>query len=284
MKPVMHRALAQGPWVITGAASGFGREFAQRLGARGAPLALWDRDETGLARVADALASSDSDREGSRARCTRHVVDVCDPSSIARALDATRAQHGAPGHLIHCAGILRVGALEHASDDDLRAMLDVNVLGTAFTVRALLGSLRERGAQGPGPATLTLFASVAGLRGFAEMSGYCASKHAVLGLAQSLRDELLLERAPIEVRALCPPPADTPMVRSLASRPRVYKLSRMFSASQVVEEALHAIDAPPPKGDFRVLVGLDQRLLFAIERWAPGLFDRGLRAALRALG
>lgn len=264
---------APGPWVITGAASGFGLEFARRLSHDGATLALWDRDEDGLARAVASLGPVAAER------VSTHAVDVRDADSVRRAASETRARVGAPAGLVHCAGVLRVGPIERASDDDLRAMVEVNYLGTAHVVRALLPSLRERGAAGGGPSVMVLVSSVAGLRGFADLGGYCASKHAVAGFAQALRDELAADGAPVEVKLLCPPPADTPMVRGLAERPAVYKLSRMFTAERVVDEALRALERP----EWRILVGLDQRALVALERVAPGVFDLGMRAALRLL-
>lgn len=266
-----HRA--PGPWVITGAASGFGLEFARRLSHEGRTLALWDRDEAGLARAVASLGPLAAER------VTTHAVDVRDADSVRSAARETVARVGAVRGLVHCAGVLRVGPIERASDEDLRTMIEVNYLGTAHVVRALLPSLRDRGSTGDGPAVMVLVSSVAGLRGFADLGGYSASKHAVAGFAQALRDELAAERAPVEVKLLCPPPADTPMVRNLAERPAVYKLSRMFSAEQVVDEALRALEKP----EWRVLVGLDQRALVALERVAPGVFDLGMRAALRLL-
>lgn len=253
---------ARGPWVVTGAASGFGRTFAQRIAALGDPVALWDLDAEGLAETQAML-------EG--ARCCEVVVDVTDPEEVKRAAMETLESLGSVAHVVHCAGVLRVGAAELVPPADYELMMRVNYLGSVHVAQALLPQLRDA----RGRSILMFVASVAGLRGFPELAGYSASKFAVVGFSQALRDEL--HDTNVDVRVLCPPPGDTPMVRNLPRLPPIYKLSKMFSADQVVDAAMRGIE----KRSWILLVDLNSRAMERIGALMPGVLDRVIRLATR---
>jgi short-subunit dehydrogenase len=257
------RTRAEGAFLVTGAASGFGRTFAARLAGLGRDLVLWDRDDTRLDEVRASL--------GGRVQVRTDVVDVADADAVGAA--AARAFHGGRvAHVIHCAGILRVGPAVTMSPRDYAAMMQVNYLGSVHVATACVPELL-RVARPYERATLMLVASVAGLRAFPELAGYSASKHAVVGFAQALADELAGK--PIDVKALCPPPGDTPMVRDLPRLPGVYRLSPMFSADQVVDAALRDLESP----GLVQLVDVRSKLTWRANRLLPGLVDRVVRLA-----
>lgn len=256
-------ARAQGAWVITGGASGFGREFARRLVERGETVALWDQSAEALSSARTALAVAHTE-----------VVDVRDPVTLTRAAERTREAVGPIAHVINSAGVLRVGDAEQVLAADYRLMMEVNYLGTVHVTQALLPHLEEAATRdGEGSATLLLIASVAGLRGFPQLAGYCASKFAVVGFGEALRVEL--RDRPIDVRILCPPPGDTPMVRDLERVPPVYKLSRLFTAEEVVEATLRALDGR----EAMIFVDVTSRATRALNASATGLVDRVLHLA-----
>jgi short-subunit dehydrogenase len=256
----MAKRRASGTWVITGAASGFGRELARQLAARGDRVAVWDRDADALRDAADALGAAH-----------REVVDVTDAAAVRAAAERTRAAAGPIAHAVHSAGILRVGPAAEMATADFRAMMEVNYFGSVHVMQALLPDLRQAGTP-DAPATLLFIASVAGLRGFPELAGYSATKFAVLGLAQALRDELA--GSGVDVRALCPPAGDTPMVRNLPRRPPIYKLSPLVSAERVVTAALRALDGR----DWLILIDARSKALWHVNRAAPAVVDRIVRA------
>ncbi len=253
------RRRAKGAWLVTGAASGFGREVCARLARSGTPVVALDRDAEGLVRLASALA-------GPLATVT---VDVTDPAAVHAAVAQGEAAVGRIAHVFHSAGVLAVGPAEEVSPADYRRMVEVNYLGSVHVAQAALPSLRAAAAGGR--ATLTLVASVAGLRGFPELAGYSASKFAVVGFAQALRDELA--GTGVDVRALCPPPGDTPMVRQLPRVPPIYRLSPLFSAEEIVDAYFAELDTP----GLIQLVDLRSRALHRVARIAPGLLDRLVR-------
>lgn len=257
MKP-----LAKGAWVVTGAASGFGRELARQLSERGESLALWDRDAAGLEETR-ALVK----------RAETFIVDVTDPTSVHDAAMKSREALGPLAHVVNSAGVLRVGRMESVSAADHALMMQVNYLGSVHVAQAMLPHLRE--TSGDGRSVLLFIASVAGLRGFPELAGYSASKFAVVGFAQALRDELTQDD--IDVRVLCPPPGDTPMVQELEHRPAVYDLSRLYTAEEVVTAALKGIE----KRRFLLFVDAGSKSLHRVGRVAPGLVDYIVRRAGR---
>jgi NAD(P)-dependent dehydrogenase (short-subunit alcohol dehydrogenase family) len=248
-----------GAWVITGGASGFGREFARRLAERGERLVLWGRDEAALEKAAAELGGD----------VYTDSVDVRDAEAVVAAAQRARDAVGLLGHVANCAGVLRVGPAEEMPPGDYELMMGTNYLGSVHVTQALLPHLEEAAAGG-GRATLLLVSSISGLRGFPQLAGYCASKFAVMGFAEALRVEL--HGRPISVRVLCPPPGDTPMVRSLASVPPVYKLSRTFTAEEIVDSALRGLE-----GDQGVLfVDLSSRATRRLNQLVPGVLDRVL--------
>ncbi len=249
--------------MVTGAASGFGRELARRLSERGEGLVLWDVAEEPLRKLADELGAH------------AEVVDVRDAEAVNAAAARSAKAVGSIGHAVHSAGILRVGsALSEVSPDDYRLMMEVNYLGSVHVAQAITPHLKKACAGG-GEATLLFIASVAGLRGFPELAGYSASKFAVVGFAQALRDEL--SGTGVAVRVLCPPPGDTPMVRKLDRLPPVYRMSKMFSAEEVVDGALRALEGP----DWILLVDAKSKLLWRVGRAAPELVTRIIRRGSR---
>jgi short-subunit dehydrogenase len=260
----MEKPRARGAWLVTGAASGFGREFARRLSLRGASLVLWDTNGDGLAQTKRLIRD---------VHVHLDAVDVSDHDAVDRAAERARSL-GPIAHVIHSAGILRVGTVTEVSAADHRLMMEVNYLGSVHLARTFIDDLRRAGSR-TAPSTLLFVASVAGLRGFPDLAGYSASKFAVVGFAQALRDELA--ESDVDVRVLCPPPGDTPMVRALEKLPAVYKLSPLFSAEDVVDATLAALD----RSSFVVLVDQQSRAMYAVSRAAPSIVDRIVRRARR---
>jgi len=262
----MSSALAKGAWVVTGAASGLGHHFVRRLAERGESVSAWDRDPAGLERTR-ALWSG--------ARLDSRVVDVTDPDAVERAAAAARAELGPLAHLVHCAGVLRMTTVEQMSPADFRLMIEVNYLGSVHVAKALLPHMRDV-ASTRERSVLVLVSSVAGLRGAPELAGYSASKHAVIGFAQALRDEL--HGSGIDVRALCPPPIDTPMIQSQARLPPIYRATPTVDTERVVRAALDAVEE---SGDLVILVDGRSRLMHGAQRIAPRLVDLVVRWTVR---
>jgi short-subunit dehydrogenase len=251
----------QRTWLITGAASGLGRELAAQLARRSERLVLWDRDGERLERTAALLG---------RAVVHTEVVDVVNADATRHSAERTMDAAGLLWRVIHCAGILRVGPALTMSATDYRATIEVNYLGTVHVSRALAPALLES-ARRLGTTELVLIASFAAVRGVPSMAGYSASKHAVLGFAQALRDELAGQ--PLRVRVVCPPAIATPMLMNLPELPPVFTLSPPQPVDRVAREILAGLD----KTRWLVLPDRTSKLLAFAQRAVPGIVDLVLR-------
>jgi NAD(P)-dependent dehydrogenase (short-subunit alcohol dehydrogenase family) len=259
------RSLAAGTWLVTGAASGLGREFVRQLHARGERVALWDSDVNGMDATCAMAACPSAHRE---------VVDVRDAEAVHEAAARTRSTVGRIAHVIHCAGVARGGSFSSVSAADYRDMIETNALGSVHVALASLPLLKQS-ASAEARSTLMFVSSVAGLRAMPQLAGFSASKYAVTGLAQSLRDELADE--PIDIKLLCPPLADTPLLRKLPESLPSFKLARVEAPSTVVTAALEAFD----RRDWVTIVGTRSRALWRTARVAPAIVDRVMQWARR---
>jgi short-subunit dehydrogenase len=171
--------------LITGAARGMGRLYAQRAVDEGArAVVLWDKDAAALRETADELAATA--RRGTAVHAFK--VDIAEMGAIAQTAQKVRKLAGNPDVLINNAGIVR-GALfwEHDSGDDTRATMQVNALAPMYIAREFLPGMIANAYR---EARIVNIASAAGLVANPRMSVYAASKWAVIGWSDSLRIEL----------------------------------------------------------------------------------------------
>jgi NAD(P)-dependent dehydrogenase (short-subunit alcohol dehydrogenase family) len=170
-------------WFITGAASGFGRAFAEYALARG-------HNVVATARRVDALSDLAA-REPQRVLVV--ALDVTRGEQAQAAVDAAVARFGGIDVLINNAGYGLVGALEETSDAELRAAMDTNFFGAMNVTRAVLPTLR---AQRSG--AIVNISSMGGQMSFGGFSAYSATKFALEGASEALAQEM----APFGVKVL----------------------------------------------------------------------------------
>jgi NAD(P)-dependent dehydrogenase (short-subunit alcohol dehydrogenase family) len=130
------------------------------------------------------------------------ACDVTDPDAVEAAFAAAE-RLGRLTDVVHAAGVVSVGRLADLTLQELRRVLDVNLVGSFLVAQAAVRRLGRGGA-------LTLIASQAGLRGGALWSAYSASKGGVVRLAESLAEELGPDG--VRVNAVCPGIVQTPMI------------------------------------------------------------------------
>ncbi|MGE0639163.1 MAG: SDR family oxidoreductase [Thermoanaerobaculia bacterium] len=168
-----HASRITRPALISGAGSGIGRAVAVELGRRGHPLVLLGRREEPLrATLAEA---------GDNGRVV--AVDVRD-AGIVDALVESLPQALSPAIVVPAAGVARVAPFVDLTDGQWRESLDTNLLGSLHLYRAFL---RRRAADG---GHLFAILSIAARRGFPDWSAYAASKWALRGAFECLREEL----------------------------------------------------------------------------------------------
>jgi NADP-dependent 3-hydroxy acid dehydrogenase YdfG len=162
--------------VITGAGSGIGQATARRLAAHGCPVALADWDEDGLQETAASIATPVLMRK----------LDVRDrQGQMAFAADVKEWAPAPIGLVFNNAGVTVLQSVADAAPEDDEWVFDVNFHGVVHGVRSFLPILLE---QRSGAIVNT--SSVFGLVGFPHQSAYCASKFAVRGYTEALRQEL----------------------------------------------------------------------------------------------
>ncbi|TAM70374.1 MAG: SDR family NAD(P)-dependent oxidoreductase [Microbacteriaceae bacterium] len=181
----MSRTVRGARVLITGAASGMGRLYAERAVVEGArAVILWDKNGRALGETADELAAL-----ASPGTCVHaFTVDIAELGAIAQTAQKVRKIAGNPDVLINNAGIVRSAFFwEHDSGDDTRATMQVNALAPMYITREFLPAMIDN----PYRATrIVNIASAAGLVANPRMSVYAASKWALIGWSESLRIEL----------------------------------------------------------------------------------------------
>ncbi|MBI3320300.1 MAG: SDR family oxidoreductase [Candidatus Omnitrophica bacterium] len=194
--PRRRRITSQQPVVIiTGGTSGIGRAIAEVLSSRGYRVMVCSR-ATKPALLPRAVL---------RARC-----DVRDRNAVHKMVDTTVTRYGRLDVVVNCAGVSRWRALEDIDETLVREVIDTAVLGTLWGCAAAAAVLRPGGC-------IVNVSSLAGKRGSANNSAYCAAKFAVNGITQALAKEL--GPRGVRVNAVCPGYVETEQVRAALGEP-----------------------------------------------------------------
>lgn len=191
--PAEKRDLTGSVVAITGASAGIGQATARLLGEAGANVVLGARRTERL----DALVA-----EIGEDRALAVQVDVRDPEQCRELVRRGVERFGRLDSVVANAGIGMYGGIEDGSDDDMTAMLEVNVSGTVWAVRAAVPELKKAGG-----GDVVIVSSVAGLRGGGNEAVYAATKFAQVGLAGAVDREL--REHGIRVSAICPAGVNT---------------------------------------------------------------------------
>ncbi|WP_454917003.1 SDR family NAD(P)-dependent oxidoreductase [Xanthobacter sediminis] len=192
--------LSQKVAIITGAAGGIGQAAARLFAQEGAQLLLVDRDEKGLEALKDAIGD---------ASCDICAADVADPHDTQRYVNAAVERFGRIDALFSNAGTEgRISPLVDYPIDAFDQVIAVNVRGVWLSLRYAMPVMQRNGG-----GSIVITSSIAGLRGFAGLTAYTTSKHAVVGLMRCAA----LEGAKhgIRVNTIHPSPIETRMMRSI---------------------------------------------------------------------
>ncbi|MDO6523698.1 L-iditol 2-dehydrogenase [Shimia thalassica] len=174
--------------LITGAARGIGRAFAEAYLREGAQVALADIDFSGAQQAAGELG----------ANSVAVQLDVTDQNSIDSAVAKTIETFGHIDILINNAAVFTAAPTVEITREDYDRTVEINVAGTLFTMQAVARHMIERGAGGK----IINMASQAGRRGEPLVAVYCATKAAVISLTQSAGLDLIKHN--INVNAIAP--------------------------------------------------------------------------------
>ena len=186
--------------LVTGAGTGIGEAVSRQLHTDGYRVSLVGRRPEPLAALSASLGENAYSITG----------DVTDRSSISSAFTSARERFGSIEILVNSAGMAPTAPFHRVDFADWQRTMDVNVNGVFHCSQIALEDM-----LGAGWGRIINIASVASLRGFPYVSGYCASKHAVLGMTRALALEVAMQG--VTVNAICPGYVDTDIVRAAIS-------------------------------------------------------------------
>ncbi|WP_322048610.1 SDR family NAD(P)-dependent oxidoreductase [Paraburkholderia sp. J67] len=258
---------------ITGAGSGMGRSLAVQLAAAGCHLALADKNALGLAeteRIVRALSPN--------VRVTTRELDVSEREAVFEWADETVAAHGRVNLVFNNAGVALSSTIDGMSYSDLEWIVNINFWGVVHGTKAFLPHLK---AAGEGHIVNT--SSVFGLFAQPGMSGYNATKFAVRGFTESLRQELDMMRCGVSATCVHPGGIRTNIAQS--SRVASNMVGFMLASEQqgkdefekffitTADDAARTILNGVRRNARRVLIGRDARAADWLARTLPAAYQ-----------
>jgi NAD(P)-dependent dehydrogenase (short-subunit alcohol dehydrogenase family) len=241
--------------VITGAGSGIGRALALEVAGRGALVAVSDVNEAWLAETVDLLKAA-----GAR-EVHSDVLDVADRAAFRAYAAAVREQFGRVNVVVNNAGVTMTGDFEEITYDDFEWIMGINFWGVVTGTKEFLPHLIESG-----DGHVVNISSLFGLISVPGQSTYNASKFAVRGFTEALREEMLISGHPVGVTCVHPGGIKTGISRNGRKTPSLdgERLDRLFEdklARMSPEKSAQIIVKGVLANRPRVLVGLDAHLI-----------------------
>jgi NAD(P)-dependent dehydrogenase (short-subunit alcohol dehydrogenase family) len=255
----MPRLLRDQVVVITGASTGIGRAAALAFAARGARVVL-------AARNAEALETVAADIRAQGGQALVVPTDVTDMAAVERLAEAAVERFGRIDTWVNNAAVSFYATFEQATLAEMRRQMDVNYWGNVHGFKAALPHLRAGGGG-------VLISVASALSDFAiPLQGtYCAAKHALRALTESLRIELMHERAPIDVVLIKPPSVDTPFFQHARTKTGFVPkpVAPVYDPAVIARRIVMAAESPRRE----VLIGGAAQFFALVHRNAPRLFE-----------
>jgi short-subunit dehydrogenase len=249
--------------VITGASSGIGRQTAIDAAQRGASVVLAARNQEALDEVQRQIA-----RVGTITGGKTHVVvtDVTQYPQVEQLAAQAIERFGRIDTWVNNAGASVYGTVEQTSLDEMRQVVEIDLMGTIYGVKAVLPiMIRQRGG------TIINVGSVLSNWAVPLQSAYTAAKHGVRGFSESLRMELAHEHPYIHVSLIMPASINTPFFRHARSamdvRPK--PVPPVYEPELPAQAILDAAENPQP---YKIVGGLG-KVMTLIDNFAPGLVN-----------
>ncbi|RJP35162.1 MAG: SDR family NAD(P)-dependent oxidoreductase [Actinobacteria bacterium] len=248
--------------LVTGAASGLGRELAIALAHEKAVVLLVDIDEAGLMETSGML-----DREGAESRS--YIVDVSDRSQVGDTAATVREEFGGLDVLVNNAGVFAWTDIVDTTLEDWEWMMGVNLWGPILTINAFLPGMIERGC-----GHIVNIASLGGLVTMPAVGAYSTTKFGLVGLSETLQHELRPHG--IAVTLVCPGNIRTPIIDHI--KVRGYDCEKLTRMSYGVIPRMAAARAASIilKGIKRdramIILTPSAHLMYLIKRLSPDLY------------
>ena len=250
---------------ITGAASGMGRTLSLELARRGCHLAISDVNETGLAETAQMAGKFG-------VKVTTAKLNVADREAMNAWADQVVREHGKVNLIFNNAGVALGAFLDTVSPKDFEWIMGINFWGVVWGTQAFLPHLKKSG-----DGHVINISSLFGLMSLPSQGTYNASKFAVRGFTEALRQELDMEACGVSATCIHPGGIRTNIARDArmdhsitaktggsaqAAKDRFDKLLNATSAESAARQILRGVEG----NQRRVLVGLDAKFLDKLVR------------------
>ncbi|HVN64651.1 MAG TPA: SDR family NAD(P)-dependent oxidoreductase [Candidatus Binataceae bacterium] len=274
MKSFDHKIAA-----ITGAGSGIGRALALDLARQNCALALSDINEKVLAETAALITPH-------QVKMTTCKVDVADRTAVHAWADRVVRDHAGVNLIFNNAGVAHAGAIEDTDYADYEWIMGINFWGVVYGTKAFLPHLKKSG-----DGHIVNVSSIFGIFAQPAMSAYNASKFAVRGFTESLRQELDLMKC--GVSATCVHPGGIKTNIAINARMTGSMLDIAKQDEQSRKEATERLFRTPPekaaqrilagvrRNARRVLIGPDAAVLDKMQRMLPTSYQRLVTASVR---
>lgn len=251
---------------VTGAGSGIGQALAIELAKQGCHLALSDVNEAGLAKTVELLATYPI-------KVTTQKVDVANRTEIADWAKFVVDQHGQVNLIFNNAGVAMGSTAEGISYEDLEWLIGINFWGVVYGTKEFLPFLKQSG-----DGHIINISSMFGLTAQPTQSAYNASKFAVRGFTESLRQELDMQNAGVSATCVHPGGIRTNIAKAARMNNSVQSLGMDPLKSQdafdkllrtPADEAAQQILEAVRKNRRRLLIGADAKVVDVIQRILP---------------
>jgi NAD(P)-dependent dehydrogenase (short-subunit alcohol dehydrogenase family) len=255
----METPATRGVVVVSGGTSGVGRAAARAFADLGHPVAV-------LARGRDALTATEQELRDRQPECRGLAVDVVDGDAVDAVAETIEHELGPIEVWVNSAMVTVLGEFEQVDPEDFKRVVDVTFGGTVNGTRAALRHMRPRRA-----GRIIHVGSALAYRGIPLQSAYCAAKHAVQGLTDSLRSELLHQDSGITISEVNLPAVNTPqfdMCRNLLDE-APQPVPPIFQPEVAAEAIVHAAHT----GDPSVQVSFVTTRTILADRVFPGALD-----------
>lgn len=255
---------------ITGAGSGMGRSLAVLLAARGCHVALSDINEKGLAETVKLL-------DGTGVKVTSQKLDVADKDAVFAWADKVAGDHGKVNLIFNNAGVALGSVVDGGGYDDFEWIMNINFWGVVHGTKAFLPYLKDSG-DGHIINTSSLF----GLIAVPSQSAYNASKFAVRGFTEALREELDMQNVGVSATSVHPGGIKTNIAKAARMDQSVAKIGmdvnsvakfeKLFrtTADEAAAQMIRAVE----KNQRRLLIGADAKVLDLVVRLFPSGYQK----------
>jgi len=213
--------------LITGGASGIGRQMAFLIAKEGGRIIIWDIDKEKMKEVEDKIKKAGG-------VAYSYYCDLSVRKNIYETAEIVKKKQGTVDVLINNAGIVSGKPFFELSDELIEKAFAVNTLAHFWTVKAFLPDMIKQNS-----GHIVTISSAGGLIGVNKLSDYCASKFAVFGFDESLRMEFKSRRLNIKTTVVCPYYINTGMFEGVKTRfPSILPIMDEKEASRKIVESI----------------------------------------------